>query len=161
MKKDFHITVNEQFEFDFNEDDLGVLDILPLKNNHLHVLHQNVSKVFSIVKSDFQSKYYEINIGSVYYHITLEDTLAIHIKKLGFSLKKEVFSKELKAPMPGIILDITVKEGTLIKKGDPMVILEAMKMENTLNAPADGIIKSIYFSKGESVEKGTILIDME
>ncbi|PCH77944.1 MAG: acetyl-CoA carboxylase biotin carboxyl carrier protein subunit [Flavobacteriaceae bacterium] len=161
MKRNYHITVNEQFDFVFNENDVVMLDVHPLNNEQLHVLRDNTSHIISVVKRNFQDKSYEINIGLEKYHITIQNTLDILIKDLGFTLKNEVHSKELNAPMPGIILDIIVHKGDLIKKGDPMVILEAMKMENTLNAPADGKIKSVYFSKGESVEKGALLIEME
>lgn len=161
MKKNYHITVNEQFNFVFDENDIVGLDIQSLKKEQLHVIHKNASHNISVVTSDFNSKSYEINIGHEKYDITLQDNLDILIKKLGFTHGNDTLSNELKAPMPGIILDITVKKGEIIKKGDPMVILEAMKMENTLNAPTDGKIKSIHFSKGESVEKGALLIEME
>jgi len=161
MKRNYHITVNEEFNFDFNENDLVKLDIQSLKNEQLHVIHNNASCIISVVKSDFQSRNYEINIGSEKYHITVQNNLDALIKKLGFTHGSDTLSNELKAPMPGIILDITAKKGETIKKGDPLVILEAMKMENTLNAPTDGKIKSIHFSKGQSVEKGALLIEME
>jgi biotin carboxyl carrier protein len=67
-------------------------------------------------------------------------------------------AKEIKAPMPGLIFDIKVKEGDEVKKGDPVLILEAMKMENILKSPGDGTVKKIKIKKGESVEKNQVLI---
>jgi len=161
MKKDYHITVNKQFDFNLNENDLVNLNIPSLKKDRLHVLVNNTSHKISVTKKDFHAKKYSIKIGSEDYDITLEDNLDLLIKKLGFTLENDSLSNELKAPMPGFILDITATEGQVIKKGDPLVILEAMKMENTLNAPNSGKIKSVHISKGESVEKGTLLIKME
>jgi biotin carboxyl carrier protein len=66
--------------------------------------------------------------------------------------------KEVKAPMPGLIFEIKVQEGDEVKKGDTLVILEAMKMENILKSPGDGIIKEIRIKKGDSVEKNQVLI---
>ncbi|MBU3948750.1 MAG: pyruvate carboxylase subunit B [Proteobacteria bacterium] len=63
----------------------------------------------------------------------------------------------LNAPMPGMIISYSKNVGDEVKKGDTVVILEAMKMENALPAPADGIIKSINFKSGDSVPKDAVL----
>ena len=67
----------------------------------------------------------------------------------------------VKSPLPGVILDIKVKEGDEVKKGQTIIILEAMKMENSINADRDGKIASIKVSKGESVLEGTDLVIIE
>ena len=67
----------------------------------------------------------------------------------------------VKSPLPGVILDIKVKEGDEVKKGQTVIILEAMKMENSINADRDGKIVSIKVSKGESVLEGTALVIIE
>lgn len=63
----------------------------------------------------------------------------------------------INCPMPGTILSINVKAGDTVKKGDVLLILEAMKMENEITAPKDGIITSVTCTKGESVESGKAL----
>ena len=60
--------------------------------------------------------------------------------------------------MPGMVLNILVNEGDTIKKGDPLIVLEAMKMENILKSPTDGVIKKIPINKGVAVEKNQLLI---
>ena len=67
----------------------------------------------------------------------------------------------VKSPLPGVILDIKVKEGDMVKKGQTIIILEAMKMENSINADKDGKITAINVSKGESVLEGTDLVIIE
>jgi biotin carboxyl carrier protein len=69
-------------------------------------------------------------------------------------------SKVISAPMPGTILDVKVKEGDRVKRGDVVVILEAMKMENEIMAPEEGVIASIHVSKGSSVNTGDVLVTM-
>lgn len=64
------------------------------------------------------------------------------------------------APMPGTILDVRVKEGQHVKRGDVVLILEAMKMENEIMAPNDGTIASINVEKGTSVNTGDVLVTM-
>ena len=61
------------------------------------------------------------------------------------------------SPMPGTILSVNVQNGSAVKKGDVLMILEAMKMENEIMAPCDGTITSVNTSKGSSVESGTLL----
>lgn len=67
----------------------------------------------------------------------------------------------IKAPMPGLILEISVCVGQVVKENDPLLILEAMKMENSFLSPRDGIIKSIAVSIGNAVDKGQLLIEFE
>jgi biotin carboxyl carrier protein len=67
----------------------------------------------------------------------------------------------VKAPMPGLVVNILVEIGQEIKKGDSLVILEAMKMENVLKATGDAKVKSILISKGGAVTKGQIMIEFE
>lgn len=62
------------------------------------------------------------------------------------------------SPMPGTILDVKVKEGDTVKKGQTLVVLEAMKMENEIPAPQDGTVASILTSKGSSVNSGDALV---
>lgn len=67
----------------------------------------------------------------------------------------------VKSPLPGVILDIKVKEGETVKKGQTIIILEAMKMENNINANKDGKITAIKVNKGDSVLEGTDLVVIE
>ena len=67
----------------------------------------------------------------------------------------------VKSPLPGVILDIKVNVGDEVKKGQTIIILEAMKMENSINADKDGKVAAINVSKGESVLEGTDLVIIE
>ncbi len=64
----------------------------------------------------------------------------------------------IKAPLPGLLLKILVKEGDVVKAGQPVMIIEAMKMENEVNATADGMVIDIRFKEGDSVNQGDTLI---
>lgn len=63
-------------------------------------------------------------------------------------------AKVIASPLPGVIIEISVKEGEAVKCGQKIAVLEAMKMENEIQAPADGVIKTIHVSKGDSVLEG-------
>ena len=68
---------------------------------------------------------------------------------------------DLKAPMPGLVLSIDVEVGKEVKKGDALLILEAMKMENVIKSPTDGVIKSIAVKTSQAVEKNQLLLNFE
>jgi biotin carboxyl carrier protein len=81
------------------------------------------------------------------------------LKSLGFDDLNAKKVNEIKAPMPGLVLDVRVSEGDTVKKGDAILVLEAMKMENIIKSPTDGIIKKINVKKGVAVEKNQVLIN--
>lgn len=67
----------------------------------------------------------------------------------------------VKAPMPGVVLDIKVSAGQTVKKGDCLIILEAMKMENEIFCPKDGTVESIVATKGQNVDSGATLLTIK
>ena len=69
-------------------------------------------------------------------------------------------SIEVNAPMPGTIVSVAVTAGQAVKKGDTLVVIEAMKMENEIAAPQDGTVATINCTKGESVDSGKLLVSM-
>lgn len=74
------------------------------------------------------------------------------------SSPSNISGEAIKAPMPGTILKIRVSPGTSVKKGDTLVILEAMKMENEISAPRDGVVSEIIVTTGASVSTGDVLL---
>ncbi len=116
------------------------------------------NKVIPIELIEVNGKEIKLKYNGIEAVFTLEDELDLVISQLG--LKNTAASKHdtLKAPMPGLIIDIRVKEGDKIKKGDVLLILEAMKMENVIKATHDGEIKKILIKQSDTVEKNQLLI---
>lgn len=83
------------------------------------------------------------------------------LDKLGFKTAADLGEGQLKAPMPGKILEILIEEDSPVELGDPVAILEAMKMENELKAPISGTVTSIVASEGESVDKNALILEIE
>jgi biotin carboxyl carrier protein len=83
------------------------------------------------------------------------------LKSMGMDAAKSKKANDMKAPMPGLIRDVKVQVGMELKAGDPVLVLEAMKMENILKAPSDAVIKSIHVETGDKVEKNTVLVTFE
>jgi biotin carboxyl carrier protein len=69
-------------------------------------------------------------------------------------------SSQVTAPMPGDITQVHVKKGQAVKVGDPLCVLDAMKMKNTIHAPSNGVIREISVSEGQSVEYGSLLFKL-
>lgn len=106
-------------------------------------------------------KQYKVTVNGTAYEITLEEIDAKDVKTAPAAAPVVASNngdgESVTAPMPGNILDIKVSNGASVKKGDVLMILEAMKMENEIMAPVDGTVKSINVTKGGSVETGAVL----
>ena len=76
-------------------------------------------------------------------------------------IKKGASVQTIIAPLPGIIMQIMVKEGDEVKKGTNLLVYEAMKMENKLTAEKDGVIKSIKVAPGQNILQGDVLMEIE
>jgi biotin carboxyl carrier protein len=133
-------------------------DISKNDNNHYHIIESDRSYNAEVIKADYENKTFKIRVNSEIIDICIKDKFDDLLEKLGMQKTSALKIKEIKAPMPGLIIDIKVNEGTLVKTGEPLMILEAMKMENILKSPTEGTIKSIKVKKGDSVEKNQILI---
>jgi biotin carboxyl carrier protein len=107
---------------------------------------------------DQQGDELTVEVDGQSFKVTIKDELALMLKALGMDAPGKVEVKEIKAPMPGIILNVMVNAGQSVKKGDGLLILEAMKMENVIKSPVDALIASIAVNKGQSVEKNTVLV---
>ena len=126
-----------------------------------HILHDHQTYVAQIVHQDFSDRSYEIRIGSNSYRVEIGSELDQLIESMGYRLGSEQAANTVMAPMPGIILEVRVKPGDSVKKGDTLVILEAMKMENAILSPKDGVVQNILSLTGETVDKNKLLIEIE
>ena len=137
------------------------LDSIQSGSNDYHVLHDNQTYAAKVVRDDFPNRTYEIRIGANTYLVAIETELDRLIESMGYRLGSALAENTVKAPMPGIILEVRVTNGDSVKKGDTLLILEAMKMENAILSPKDGVIKNILSEKGETVDKNKLLIELE
>jgi len=133
-------------------------DIIEVKKGSFHILKNNQSYTVEIVKADYIEKSFVIAVNGSKYHLSVKDKFDALLQQLGFDNSNAKKVNELKAPMPGMIIAILVNEGSEVKKGDSLLVLEAMKMENILKATADGIVKKIHTQQGVAVEKKQVLL---
>jgi len=92
-------------------------------------------------------------------HVTIEDYALAQMNKAAGLTSAISHEASFRAPMPGLVVQIRVQPGQEVKAGDPLVVIEAMKMENVLKARTSGVVKSIPAAIGHSIEKGDILVE--
>lgn len=134
-------------------------DVIEVKDGSFHVIKDNRSYTVEVIKADTAEKSFLVSVNGNKYQLNVKDKYDELLKSLGLDNMKLNKVNEIKAPMPGLVLDIRVSEGSEVKKGDPILVLEAMKMENILKSPTDGIVKKINVKKGVAVEKNQVLIN--
>tara|TARA_R110000868_G_scaffold378658_3_gene644163 strand:+ start:14445 stop:14951 length:507 start_codon:yes stop_codon:yes gene_type:complete len=119
------------------------------------------TKVYKIDNVSYEGSDITFSIDGSWHTVSVKDEQELLLDRLGFKTGADIAEGSLKAPMPGKILDILIKVGDSVTKGQPVVILEAMKMENELKSPIDGNIACINVETGQSLEKNTPILEIE
>ncbi len=160
-EKAYPVEVSEQGKkLSLNGESLS-LDIKGNAEKGFHLIHQQKSYRIHVLEADYESKEFSLEINDQIIAVKAADRFDLLLKDLGMEHLAASALNDLKAPMPGLVLDIKVKAGDNIKKGQPLIVLEAMKMENVLKAENDAVIKAVPCQEGEAVEKNQVLIEFE
>lgn len=163
----YNVKVNEQYNFDISvenasflvNDEAIVLNREVLNDNSTHVIYKNGSYNIEVVSFDKEEKTGTVKVNGTIYKVAVEDQFDQLLKQLGMDNLATTKVQQIKAPMPGLVLSVLVAEGDEVKKGDSLLVLEAMKMENMIKSPTDGVIKKISIKQGDKVEKNEVLIN--
>lgn len=161
MKNPSKALVNNTQEYSFNQKEMKQLDVIKQGNDDYHLIHNNKSIPVKVVEKDFFNRSYSIRINANVYQVKIHQPLDDLIKKMGYNTGSIKEIDSIEAPMPGIIIGLKVKKGQVVKEGDTLLILEAMKMENAIISPKNAVIKEVYVTVGETVDKTKLLIDFE
>ncbi|MBE7178607.1 MAG: biotin/lipoyl-binding protein [Mucilaginibacter polytrichastri] len=132
------------------------LDIRKLDDQRYHVLMNNAS--YTVEISGNADSNVQLVVNGTPISVGISDEYDALLKKLGMNTTFGAKAAELKAPMPGLVLKVFVSDGDEVKKGDNLLILEAMKMENMIKAQGDFRIGTVQVKSGQSVEKNQLLI---
>jgi biotin carboxyl carrier protein len=159
-------TVNGKI-FEINPEDDNIIingetlnwDVAQLREGYFHIIHHQRSYKAELVRTDAATKTFIWKINGRLYTVSVKDKFDLLLEKMGMSHAAGSKINSIKAPMPGLIIDLKVKTGDAVQQGNPLLILEAMKMENIIKSPGDGVVKSVKVKKGDSVEKNQILIE--
>jgi biotin carboxyl carrier protein len=109
---------------------------------------------------EFRDEIFNVAMHGNNYEITVADERAQRMAAARGSFAADTGEIQVRSPMPGLIVAIPVKEGQEVAKGDPLIVLESMKMENELKAPRAGTVHKISVAVGERVEQNKVLIGL-
>jgi biotin carboxyl carrier protein len=159
------ITINNKNEFEIIPSGETLLvngkevkpDLVKISDMRYHLILDNKSYRINILnrKSD---KQLSVEVNGNRYDLDIKDRFDLLLHDLGMDAALGAKADFIKAPMPGLVIKILVKEGEEVSKDAPLLVLEAMKMENVLKAPAPGIVDKIKVNIKDAVEKNQELI---
>lgn len=158
---DYLVSSAKGINFEFDEDQLKNLDLIKNDDGSYHVLYKNRSYNITIIDRDLNQKKLILAVNGREFELSIKDKLDQKLDSLGLSGKNKEGTGEILSPMPGLVHSIEVKEGQKMEKGQTLLILEAMKMENLIKANHSLTIKSINVEKGDTVAKNQILMIVE
>ena len=130
-------------------------------NDNTLLLRVNNSNYFLLIAEDEEDNSLDISDDSVNFKVHCKSETDLLLEGMAGNKSDGNVKKEIKSPMPGIIKALNVKAGQEVKKGDVLLVLEAMKMENEIKAIKDGVVKKVNAEVMSSVEKNELLLEFE
>ncbi len=155
----YQVTINNQV-FSFNQHQILAENIINLPHGELHLIDNNKSYLLQIIEINRKKKKVLVNLNGAQHEIIIEEPIDLLLNKMGYSHDTSSVLKEIKAPMPGLVLEINVKEGEEVEKDHKILVLEAMKMENVITIPGKSKVDKIHVKQGDAVEKNQLLISL-
>ncbi len=163
------IKVNDAQEIEINlskneiimDGKLVQADSIKIDNDKYHLIFNDASYTIELLDKSENGKELIVSVNGKKQLVTITDEFDELLHKLGMDKLSTNKINEVKAPMPGLVLKIVAKEGDVVKKGDALLVLEAMKMENIIKATGEGVVKKIIAQSKQAVEKNQVLIIME
>ncbi len=136
-------------------------DLVKIGENRFHIIQNKRSYTVDVISADRTEKSFTLRINNSICKIAVRDRYDELLHELGMDAMQSGKVADIKAPMPGLVVDVRVESGQQIKKGDAVVVLEAMKMENILKSTSDATVKSVTVKKGSKVEKNEVLVTLQ
>lgn len=161
----YQIKVNDKFNFEISSGKQPTvngnaveIDTVVLNKNSVNILYNNKSYNVEVVELNTLEKLAVVKVNGNVYSLSIKDQFDQLLQQLGMDNLAASKILQVKAPMPGLVLSVLIKEGDTVKKGDNLLVLEAMKMENMIKSPTDGIVKKVEIIQSDKVEKNQLLI---
>ncbi len=134
------------------------IDIVEVGKGKYNMIYKGSSYSAYVSPDQSSDKQLKISLNGESHEVRVIEKIDELLQKMGIGVGGAGEVKEIKAPMPGVILEVKINGNSEIKKGDPVFVLEAMKMENVIKSPVNGTIDSVKVKKGDKVEKNEILV---
>jgi biotin carboxyl carrier protein len=158
----FSLAVNDRHQFQLQPTDAQQLDVIHREGTPLyHILEAGQAFQVEVLDTNYHLRTYQLRVNGRIFTVKISDYYDRLVQQMGLNAGGVQKQNNIKAPMPGLVLQVSIEVGQAVQKGDTLLILEAMKMENVLKAAHEGVIKSIQVKQGQAVEKGQLLIEIE
>jgi biotin carboxyl carrier protein len=158
IQKDYKV-ISAGHTFYFNAEETGI-DLVQQSDTDFHCISNHRSVTAILLDADAGSKKFRIAIEGEIYAVEIKDALDQQLEQMGFGTATNKKLINIKAPMPGLVLEISVADGQTVHAGDKILILEAMKMENSIVIPASAVIRKVLVTKGQAVDYGQVLVEL-
>lgn len=156
--RNYEFEVKNQYEFSVKGRKLKI-DVVEEADGVQLITCEGVKYPAEIVSVKQNS--YEVLVNGVSYQFTVETPFSLKRRQILAAQKPVSTSEEVRAPMPGKIVSVHVKEGQEVKPGDALLVLEAMKMQNTLTATQAGRVERLEVKEGQTVSKDDLLVEIK
>lgn len=156
----YSITIDTE-KFNLDRNDVGSLDIISIGDSQYHLLRDNQSHIIQVLDIDLPNKSITLVVNGNPYTLKIADQFDQIVDRMGMRATQTHQINEVRAPMPGLVLEVLATVGQEVDKGTPLIVLSAMKMENIITSPGAGTVKNIRTEVNKAVEKGELIIEME
>ena len=136
-------------------------EVTTLKDNKIFMVVNGQTFTAVLLGMNKAEKQLDIMLNGTKATVQMKEPLDDLLHSMGLDKLASAKVGNIKAPMPGLVLDVAVEPGASVQKGDKVLVLEAMKMENIIKAAGDGIVARILVQKGETVDKNQVLIEFQ
>jgi len=140
------------------KDNAGELSIVHVRNGLYSILHNG--KSLSAVVSRLDTYRIVFTVGDRTIPLQLIDHRQQLLEEYAVQEDAGLHDGQIRAPMPGLVLKVQVQEGASVSRNDPILVLEAMKMENEIRSPGDGVVSAVLVSPGQAVLKNATLVEI-
>ncbi|MEJ7556784.1 MAG: acetyl-CoA carboxylase biotin carboxyl carrier protein subunit [Pedobacter sp.] len=163
------VKVNKRltYELDIRASDITLdeklvdLDYRKINTRQANILYKNRSFNVELVEENTLDKTFTVKVNGNIYLVDIEDQYDLLLKQLGLDNSRSGKIADVKAPMPGLVLKVLIVPRQKVLKGDNLLVLEAMKMENMIKSPTDGVVTKLLVGTGDKIEKNTILLQFD
>ncbi len=147
--------------FSFHPGTTPMPDILRTGAAEYHVLDKAGSAYrVSVLSHDLSAGTVHLEVDGISFHARITDRYDRLVQEMGWQDQALHQVRDVKSPMPGLVLQVLVEVGQAVSEGDPLLVLEAMKMENVIKSPGAGLVKAVLVERGQALEKGQCMVEM-
>lgn|SRR5690606_1913613 len=130
-----------------------------LSSSHLSLVVDGASYSVLVMAQDDGT--YRVVVDGCEFDVRIKDERGLLLERFGINEAARSGVQVVRAPMPGLVLSVSVEPGQRVARGASLAVLEAMKMENELRAERDGVVKAVHIAPGDAVAKNDLLIEIE